>query len=57
MKVMSPPHRAVQGVCVCAVEEAVRCLEDNPLYDAGHGSVLNKAGEVRMDAIIIDGSK
>ncbi len=36
---------------------AVRILEDNPLYNAGHGSVLNKAGEVEMDAIIADGSE
>ena len=39
-----------------AVEVAVRSLEDDPVYDAGHGSVLNKAGQVQMDSIIIDGS-
>ena len=40
-----------------AVEVAVRSLEDDPVFDAGHGSVLNKAGEVEMDAIIVDGSE
>ena len=35
----------------------MRCLEDNPVFDAGHGSVLNDVGEVEMDAIIVDGSK
>lgn len=42
--------------CV-AVEVAVRSLEDDPVFNAGHGSVLNMAGEVEMDAIITDGSK
>ncbi len=37
------------------VEVAVCALEDNPLMDAGHGSVLNAAGEVEMDAMIADG--
>lgn len=40
---------------MCAVEVAVRILEDDPVFDAGHGSFLNKAGEVEMDAIITDG--
>ena len=35
----------------------MRSLEDNPLFDAGHGSVLNKAGEIEMDAIIVDGGE
>ncbi|XP_041922508.1 isoaspartyl peptidase/L-asparaginase [Alosa sapidissima] len=39
-----------------AVETAVRALEDNPVFDAGHGSVQNTAGEVELDAIIMDGS-
>ena len=39
------------------VEIAVKCLEDDPTFDAGHGSVLNAAGQVEMDAIIMDGSK
>ncbi len=38
-----------------AVEAAVRVLEDDPTYDAGHGSFLNANGEVEMDAIVMDG--
>ncbi|XP_073776979.1 isoaspartyl peptidase/L-asparaginase isoform X2 [Danio rerio] len=38
-----------------AVETAVRCLEDDPTFDAGHGSVLNISGEVELDSIIMDG--
>ena len=38
-----------------AVEIAVKCMEDNPTFDAGTGSVLNAEGEVEMDAAIMDG--
>lgn len=38
-----------------AVEAAVRVLEDDVTFDAGRGSYLNQAGEVEMDAIIMDG--
>lgn len=38
-----------------AVEEAVRCLEDNPLFNAGRGSTLNCRGEVEMNASIMEG--
>ncbi len=40
---------------VDAVEAAVRALEDDPTFDAGRGSCLNAAGEVELDAIIMDG--
>ncbi len=43
------------GSALQAVEAAVRHLEDDPIFDAGRGSVLNAAGEVKMDAIIMDG--
>ena len=33
------------------------CLEDDPTFNAGHGSSLNTAGQIEMDAIIMDGSK
>ncbi|CEK12059.1 isoaspartyl peptidase/L-asparaginase family protein [Legionella hackeliae] len=43
------------GSALDAVEMAVRYLEDNPLFNAGKGSALNCAGEVEMDASIMDG--
>jgi beta-aspartyl-peptidase (threonine type) len=38
-----------------AVELAVKCMEDNPTFDAGVGSVLNAEGEIELDAAIMDG--
>lgn len=38
-----------------AVEEAVRRLEDSPLFNAGKGSVFNAHGEHELDASIMDG--
>ncbi|KAI8486374.1 Isoaspartyl peptidase/L-asparaginase [Branchiostoma belcheri] len=43
------------GSALDAVETAVRILEDDVVFDAGTGSVLNSAGDVEMDAIIMDG--
>ncbi|XP_075058672.1 isoaspartyl peptidase/L-asparaginase-like [Mixophyes fleayi] len=43
------------GSSMQAVESAVRMLEDNPVFDAGHGAVLNANGDVELDAIIMDG--
>ncbi|KAF7667063.1 hypothetical protein LDENG_00080130 [Lucifuga dentata] len=43
------------GSALDAVESAVRAMEDNTVFDAGHGSVLNTDGEVELDAIIMDG--
>lgn len=37
------------------VEQTARLLEDDPLLDAGRGSHLNTAGEVELDAILMDG--
>ena len=37
------------------VEEAVKILEDAPLFNAGVGSVLNSRGQVEMDAAIMCG--
>ncbi len=37
------------------VEAAVRDLEDFPLFNAGHGAVLNADGSAEMDASIMDG--
>ncbi len=38
------------------VEEAVRALEDDPLFNAGRGAHLNAAGEVELDASIMEGT-
>jgi L-asparaginase / beta-aspartyl-peptidase len=38
-----------------AVEHAVVLLEDCEFFNAGRGAVLNAAGEVEMDAAIMDG--
>ena len=43
------------GPALDAVEAAVRVLEDAPIFDAGVGSVLNRDGEVELDAAIMDG--
>jgi beta-aspartyl-peptidase (threonine type) len=43
------------GSALDAVESCARSLENDPLYNAGHGSVLNEYGEVEMDASIMDG--
>lgn len=44
------------GSALDAVEAAVRALEDNPEFNAGYGGVLNRAGEVEVDACIMDGA-
>ncbi|GAB1601442.1 isoaspartyl peptidase/L-asparaginase-like [Argonauta hians] len=38
-----------------AVVTAITSLEDNPVFDAGTGSVLNSIGEIEMDAMIMEG--
>src|SRR4028118_1527898 len=43
------------GSALDAVEAAVNCLEDNPLFNAGRGSALNENAEVEMDASIMNG--
>jgi beta-aspartyl-peptidase (threonine type) len=37
------------------VVETIALLEDDPTFDAGHGSVLNQDGEIEMDASVMDG--
>lgn len=44
------------GSAVGAIETAVRALENSPYLDAGRGSYLNAAGEIEMDALIMDGA-
>ncbi|HMD30980.1 MAG TPA: isoaspartyl peptidase/L-asparaginase, partial [Candidatus Acidoferrales bacterium] len=43
------------GSALDAVEAAILLLEDNPEYDAGLGSHLNRDGHVSLDAIVMDG--
>nr|CAB3223809.1 isoaspartyl peptidase/L-asparaginase [Phallusia mammillata] len=43
------------GSCIDAVVKAVSCLEDNPMFNAGRGSVLNEAGGVEMHALVMRG--
>ena len=43
------------GSSLDAVSTAVRLLEDNPLFNAGRGAVLDANGEVSLDASIMDG--
>ncbi|KAJ8360118.1 hypothetical protein SKAU_G00166430 [Synaphobranchus kaupii] len=43
------------GSVMDAVVEAVTLLENNPVYNAGCGSVLNEHGGVEMDALVMDG--
>ncbi len=44
------------GSALDAVEEAVKVLEDNPLFNAGTGSVLTIDGRAEMDAAVVRGS-
>ncbi len=43
------------GTALDAVEAAVVVLEDNPLFNAGTGSTLNRLGKIEMDAAIMEG--
>lgn len=44
------------GSAIDAAEAAIRSLEDDPIFNAGFGSVLNADGEVEMDAALMDGT-
>lgn len=43
------------GSSLDAVTTAVRLLEDNPLFNAGKGAVLNREGIAELDASIMEG--
>ena len=43
------------GAALDAVEAAVRVLEDDPNFNAGHGAVLTYDGKIELDAAIMDG--
>lgn len=46
---------AAGGAALNAVEAAARVLEDDPVFNAGRGSVLNFEGGIDLDAAIMDG--
>lgn len=43
------------GTSLDAVVAAVQSLEDNPLFNAGHGSVISASGECELDASLMEG--
>jgi beta-aspartyl-peptidase (threonine type) len=43
------------GRALDAVEMAIRCLEDNPLFNAGKGAVFTNDGKNEMDASLMNG--
>ena len=44
------------GSALDAVEQAVRALEDCPLFNAGRGATFTAAGTIEMDAALMDGA-
>lgn len=44
------------GSSLDAVVAAVRVLEDEPLFNAGHGAVLNRDGIAELDAAVMEGT-
>ena len=48
---------AAGGSALDAVTEAVAKLEDDPLFNAGRGSVFTHAGTQEMDACVMDGAE
>jgi L-asparaginase / beta-aspartyl-peptidase len=43
------------GTSLDAVEQTIRVLEDDPLFNAGRGAVFNSEGTHELDASIMDG--
>jgi beta-aspartyl-peptidase (threonine type) len=57
---VAPGHRsralAAGGSALDAATKAVVALEDDPLFNAGRGSVFTAAGTQEMDASVMDGT-
>jgi L-asparaginase / beta-aspartyl-peptidase len=47
---------AAGGPAIDAVEASIVAMEDDPTFDAGIGSHLNRDGRVQLDAIVMDGA-
>jgi beta-aspartyl-peptidase (threonine type) len=47
---------AADGSALDAAQAAVRTMEDDPLFNAGRGSVIAADGRIEMDASIMDGA-
>jgi beta-aspartyl-peptidase (threonine type) len=45
------------GTSLDAVTTCVRMLEDDPLFNAGHGAALTRDGWVELDAAVMTGAK
>ncbi len=45
------------GSSLDAVTTAVRTLEDDPLFNAGHGAALTREGWAELDAAVMDGKE
>jgi beta-aspartyl-peptidase (threonine type) len=45
------------GSALDAVEAAVRVLEDDPEFNAGHGAVLTRSGTIEVDACVMLGDR
>lgn len=43
------------GSSLHSVEQVVRALEDDPLFNAGRGAAITRKGEAELDAAIMDG--
>ncbi|MFZ4622319.1 MAG: isoaspartyl peptidase/L-asparaginase family protein [Bacteroidota bacterium] len=44
------------GNALDAIEQTIRTMEDDPVFDAGKGSFVNAFGEIELDASIMDGT-
>lgn len=47
---------SAEGSALDAVEATIRCMEENPVFNAGRGAHMNAKGEVELDAMIMDGA-